>query len=235
MSIPFTTEEFLQNFGHYNLAIWPAPIVAYVVGAIAVALAIWPIRHGGRLIAGALALLWIWTGVFYFVVFPLGGLSVVTVAFGVLFVVQGALLAIEGVFRARFSFRARARVLPLFGSAMVVYAMAIYPLLGVAAGHHYPRMPMFGVAPCPVDIFTFGLLLWTHSRVPRRALIIPALWSLLGVSAIVSYGMIEDVGLLVAGVVGTALILWRDRAAMSSPLSSTRARATTRSAPLPQG
>jgi uncharacterized protein DUF6064 len=47
----------------------------------------------------------------------------------------------------------------------------------MATGHRYPEMPMFGVTPCPVTIFTFGLLLLTVRPVPRSLFVIPFVWS----------------------------------------------------------
>ncbi len=87
----------------------------------------------------------------------------------------------------------------------------LYPLIGVASGHRYPAMPMFGVAPCPTTIFTFGLLLWTIDRVPKYLLLIPLLWSLLGVVAALQLGIPEDFVLPLSGLVVTALLIWRDR------------------------
>ena len=86
-----------------------------------------------------------------------------------------------------------------------------HPRIGALLGHGYPQSPSFGVAPCPTTIFTFGLLLWTDRPVPRPLLVIPLLWSLLGVSAAVSLGIKEDLGLVVAALLGTALLIWRDR------------------------
>jgi hypothetical protein len=42
---------------------------------------------------------------------------------------------------------------------------------------------MFGVTPCPVTLFTFGVLLLSTVRVPRRILVVPVLWALIGGSA----------------------------------------------------
>ncbi len=55
-----------------------------------------------------------------------------------------------------------------------------------------------------------GLLLLTTSRVPKYVLAIPLLWSLTGVVPI-SWGILEDIGMLVAGVFATAAIVYRDR------------------------
>jgi hypothetical protein len=90
--------------------------------------------------------------------------------------------------------------------------MVVYPLLGSAFGHAYPRSPTFGL-PCPTTIFTFGLLLWTDTKLPKNVLIITFLWSLIGSSAALTLGIFEDTGLLVSGILGVALIIMRDRKA----------------------
>lgn len=211
MNVPFTASEFLANFERYNRAVWPAQIVAYAVGAAAVAGAL---RAGGgreKLVTAGLALFWVWTGIAYFIVFPPGGLSVPTVVFGTLFVLEGGVLIATGVVRSRLSFRVLPGPAAWIGGAFVLYAMVIYPLLGLVLGHRYPRAPSFGVAPCPVVVFTFGMLLWTERPVPKRALVVPSLWLLLGLQAAISFGMIEDFGLLVAGLLGGGWLLWRDR------------------------
>lgn len=70
---------------------------------------------------------------------------------------------------------------------------------------------MFGVAPCPAIIFTFGFLLWTTGRAPSWLLVIPTLWGLIGFTAVLIRGGLEDTGLLVAGLLGTGLLLYRNR------------------------
>ena len=45
----------------------------------------------------------------------------------------------------------------------------------VWSGHVYPAAPMFGVTPCPLVIFTFGMLLLSRERAPWPLLVIPAL------------------------------------------------------------
>jgi hypothetical protein len=94
---------------------------------------------------------------------------------------------------------------------LILYAMVVYPLLGAVFGHMYPAAPVFGVAPCPATIFTFGMLLWTVGRVPGWLLIIPGAWSVIGLSAALNLGVPEDFGLLVAGLTGIAMLLYRNR------------------------
>jgi hypothetical protein len=209
MNLPFTVEQFLDVFAQYNQAIWPIQIVAYVLGGAAVALAWLHPAHSGRIISSILAAFWLWTGIVYHGLF-FSQINRAALVFAVLFVLQGLLWLYLGGLRDRLAFDARGGPVAMVGGLAVLYAMLVYPLLGIVFGHSFPSAPMFGVAPCPMVILTFGLLLWTRPRVPRHLLVIPFLWSLLGFSAALSLGIREDFGLLVAGLVGTAIVLWRD-------------------------
>ncbi len=207
--LPFTTEQFLAVFAAYNHAIWPAQIIGYGLGIAVVVLALRPVRYAGRIIAGILGLYWIWMGVAYHLL-HFSAINQAATLFGLAFVVQGVLFLLVGGLAGRLAFCADRSLMGLVGAAFVAYAMIGYPLLGAAFGHVYPTAPVFGVAPCPTVIFTFGLLLWTATRVPGYLLVIPFLWTLLGFSAAASLGMREDFGLVLAGLVGTGLIVWRD-------------------------
>ena len=88
--------------------------------------------------------------------------------------------------------------------------MAGYPILGYFLNHIYPYSFPFGLVPCPVNIFTIGLLMWTSTSVPKYLLVIPFLWSLAGVVPI-SVGIYEDIGMLAAGIIGIYIILKRDK------------------------
>ena len=98
----------------------------------------------------------------------------------------------------------------LIGLVFIVYALVIYPIIGTVAGHGYPRLPTFGL-PCPTTIFTFGFFLMADKKFPLPLLVIPLLWSMIGFFAALSLGITEDDMLLVAGVVGTALIIMKNR------------------------
>jgi hypothetical protein len=70
---------------------------------------------------------------------------------------------------------------------------------------------MFGVAPCPTTIFTFGLLLWAKKPIPAYILVILLIWSIIGTMAAVSLQVPQDYGLGIAGIVGTVLVIMRNR------------------------
>jgi len=212
VEIPFTVEQFFDVFGIYNSAIWPAQILAYVLGIVALALAFRESRLSTRIVSGILALFWIWMGVFYHIVH----FSVINPAawiFGSFCILQGLLFFLIGTIFGRLTFRFILKPTSIIGGCFILYAMVVYPLLGVIFGHSYPRAPMFGVAPCPTTIFTFGILLWAIKSVPAYLLIIPLIWSIVGMSAAVNLRVPQDYGLVVAGVLGTALILIQNRKA----------------------
>jgi Family of unknown function (DUF6064) len=205
MALPFTVEEFLSVFERYNRAIGPAPLVAYVLGVAALALACRGGRGASRLVLGTLSAFWAFNGGGYHLAF-FRTVNPVATAFGVAFLAEAALLAFAAARPEPLPFRFRLAPRQLAGLAFAAYALVAYPLLGMAAGHAYPRAPMFGVAPCPTTIFTFALLLLADARVPAWLYAVPFLWSLLGVSAAAQLGIREDYGLAVAGIVGTVLL-----------------------------
>lgn len=217
MNPPFSTAEFLVVFARYNEAVWPAQALFYLLALAALRLAWRPRAGSGRGVAGVLAFFWAWMGVAYHWRF-FSEINPAAYAFGALFVVQAILLMAAGVARPRLSFRIGRDPAGVAGAVMVAYALVVYPLLGHALGHRYPAAPTFGL-PCPTTIFTFGMLLWAGRSAPAWLLAIPLAWSLLGVSAALSFGITEDYGLLAAGVVTAALALWRKR---SSPRRTMR-------------
>ena len=211
MAMPFTTEQFFEVFLRYNLDTAPAPVILYLVAAFLVALALRDDPTSDRWIAGILAFLWAWMGVVYHWIF-FAHINPAAWIFGALFVLQAGMFLWAGMARDRLSIRFRADAYGLAGATLILYGLAVYPVLGALAGHGFPEGPTFGL-PCPTTIVTFGLLLWARPRVPVHVVVMPALWSLVGANAALRLGVPEDLGLLVAGVLGTVLILARNRRA----------------------
>ena len=209
--MPFTRDQFLAVFVAYNEAVWPAQVWAYLLGLLMAALIIWPSAQRSRLVAAGLAAMWLWTGVAYHGM-NFSAISNGAWGFAALFVVQGLLFVEAGVLRGRLAFsprKGRTGWLVWTGWTLVAYASVGYPRAGQIFGHGYPAMPMFGITPCPVTLFTFGLFLLTTEPIPRRLLVIPVIWSLIGGSAAFLLGIPQDWPLLVSGVTVLAL-LWRD-------------------------
>ena len=208
--LPFTREQFLAIFVVHNHALWPAQLAAALLGlAIVSALCRRGLDRTDRsLIAAGLAVMWLATGIGYHALHFAPG-NPAAGGFAVLFVVQAALLFVDGVLHARLAFEPAAAAPRWLGWGLVFYAAVVYPALGLAMGLHWSELPAFGLTPCPVALFTTGCLLLTTHDVPRRLLVIPLLWSLIGGSAAVLLGMPQDAVLAASGL--ALLILWRRR------------------------
>ncbi len=215
MNLPFTREQFFDVFAKYNNAIWPLQALLALLALTAVFLAIRKYKFGNLTISAILGFVWLWTGVVYHVAF-FSAVNPAAYVFGTLCVIQGFLFLWVG-FRQGAEFRATLGWRQSVGSFFIIYALLLYPALGMKFGHLFPNAPTFG-APCPTTIFTFGILLWA-AKIPRYLVVIPALWSLLGFTAAFTLGVYEDIGLLVAGVVGTVIISFTKFGKKAAPVS----------------
>jgi hypothetical protein len=206
--LPFTVGQFLTVFASYNKAIWPVQFLAYLLGAAAFALAFRGGPRSDRTIATILATMWAVTAIGYHLM-SFAAINKAAYGFGALFLIEAALLAYAGVYRNRLNFGFHGDLAAWVGVFFVVYAAVLYPLIGIASGHHYPKLPMFGITPCPVTIFTLGMLLLTVNQPPGYLLAIPLLWSLIGGSAAILLQIPQDWLLLASGAITALLLLVR--------------------------
>jgi hypothetical protein len=216
--LPFTQQQFFAVFAGYNLGIWPVQIAAYLLGVVAVVALLHPSRTADRIVAAVLAAMWLWTGIAYHAL-HFSRINTAAYAFGALFVVQGLMFLSVGTVRGQLRFGLPGGRATWIGMIFLAYAAVVYPLIGVATGHAYPYLPMFGVTPCPVTIFTFGMVLLTTERFPRWLMVIPFIWSLIGGSAALLLAVPQDWLLLMSGLVSVPLIVFRDNGERPSPAS----------------
>ncbi|KJV11177.1 hypothetical protein VZ95_00100 [Elstera litoralis] len=198
MNTPFTTEQFFGVFVAYNASIWPMQIIAFVLGLVVVA-ALW--RKGPiatRLIPLILALLWAANGIGYHLLF-FSAINPAATMFAAFFVAQAILFAVSAISARGIRFETGRDVRTALGAGFIIEAMAVYPIIGVWAGHGLMKGPMFGVAPCPTTIFTIGVLFMARGRWVVWLAIIPFLWSLIGLAAAWQLGILEDIALPIAG------------------------------------
>ena len=215
MNTPFTMEQFFGVFAQYNTTVWPVPVVIYLLALAALFLAIRKTSYTDRVISAILALFWLWMGVVYHLTF-FAAINPLAYVFGGLFILQGLLFLASGTFGRKLSFGPELNIYGWAGGFFILYGLLIYPLLGYFLGHVYPYSPTFGL-PCPTTIFTFGLLLWTNKSVPKYLLVIPVLWSFIGFGAALQWHVLEDIMLLITGLVATAMLVYRDRAGKLTP------------------
>jgi hypothetical protein len=203
--LPFTVEQFFSVFASYNDAIWPAQVAAYLLGVTA----LWAIlsrrRLAGRTAAAILGTMWLWNGLAYHLTF-FAPINQAAYGFAALFVLQGAIFIGHGIVGNGLSFAGPLDWRGALGVLFIVYAGLVYPALGHLVGHSWPYAPMFGVAPCPTTIFTFGVLMLAAGPLPVWLIAIPVVWSAIGGTAAVLLNVPEDLGLLASGVLGAALL-----------------------------
>ena len=209
MKPPFTLEQFLGVFKHYNQAVFPMQIVFYLISAIAIYWAIKPNPNSDKIISSVLAFFWLWMGVAYHLIY-FTEINKLAYLFGAFFIIEGVLWIVFGVLQDKFSFQFRANKYGITGMSLILFALIVYPILGYFFGHVYPSSPTFGL-PCPTTIFTFGLLLLNEKKCPLAILIIPFLWSIIGFMAAFQFSIVEDTGLVVAGLITTSLLIYRNR------------------------
>lgn len=208
--LPFTRDQFIANFAAYNEAVWPLQVLAYLLGLTMVIMLLRPSRTNRRLIGAGLVAMWALTSIAYHGVF-FSTINAAAWFFAALFLLQGVLLLHSAVFRGQLHFGVPVGWTMWLGWAFIAYAAVVYPLLGMWAGHRYPAMPMFGITPCPVTIFTFGLMLMTTRPVSRWTLVIPFAWSLVGGSAAFLLQVPQDWLLLASGLITVPVLVYRDR------------------------
>lgn len=209
MKTPFTVDQFFNVFKTYNETVFPSQFLFYFLAGIAIYLIFRYKPSGGKIISGILSFFWLWMGIVYHLIF-FTSINKAAYAFGALYIVQGFLFLIVGVFQNRLSFRFHPGMHGITGFILVVYSLILYPVFGYLQGHVYPASPTFGL-PCPTTIFTFGMLLMLDNRCPVIIMIIPFLWSLVGFTAAFQFGVVEDTGLLIAGLVAVTMVLLRNR------------------------
>jgi hypothetical protein len=208
MGQSLTLEVLLDVFEKYNLAIWPMQVVGYVLGLAALYLVIRKKGFHQLWIGLILSFFWLWTGIVYFMLY-LGPVYLPACVFGAFFVVQSIFFLVHP-FSQRPSHGDEGIINRLAGLVFVAYAMVGYPIAGLLLGHVYPWSPVFALTPCPLVVFTLGTFLLSDTKLPWWMLPVPVLWAIGGIVP-VSLGVLEDIGLLLAGVVGTSLIIYRDR------------------------
>jgi len=129
MHLPFNEEQFLRVFAEYNRAVWPAQLLLYAAAVTALLFAAKKSKHSGRVVAAILALLWLWMGVVYHVLF-FAAINKAAYLFGAFFVVEALLFFALAVREPPPTFRFRADARGAFAAAVFAYSLIVYPLLG---------------------------------------------------------------------------------------------------------
>jgi hypothetical protein len=199
--VMYSRQTYYRLFELYNVAIWPAQIVAVVAGVSAWALLRRADLRRGRLIAAFLALCWLWVAIaFHAKRYAAINWAAVDFAWG--FGVEAVLLVWTGIIRGRLVFDREGRPMARAGLAIFLFALAVQPVAGLVFGRTWRQLEFFGLAPDPTAIGTLGLLLVAAGRTRWELIVIPAIWCVL--SAAMLWAMKTPDAWIVA--IGAALV-----------------------------
>ncbi len=207
VTMPFTEEQFFAVFAAWNSAVWPLQVTAYLLGFGVLGL-LRGSRTSTAAVMFALALMWLVNGIGYHWLF-FSEINPAARYIAGVFVLEALMMLAFPIVAPGFRIAPAKDARTVIGLGLMIYALLIYPLLGRLAGHVYPAVPVFGIAPCPTTIFTIGVLLLGSWGTARWLLMIPALWGVVGGSAAVLLGVPQDYGLIVATLVVLGLAIGR--------------------------
>lgn len=197
--LPFDAEVLASVVAQYNRAVWPAPVVALVLGLATLGLA-W--RGGGRLPLLILGAGWAWTGiVFHYGTFAL--LNFMAPTYAVVFLVEAAVLGWLAL-RGGVGFERPRRPVEWIGLALALFALLLWPLLALATPFGLAAAEVALVTPDPTALFTLGVLLMVRGRTPWSGALLPLLWTFVGGATAWVLG--ADLA-LARGALGVAAIL----------------------------
>ena len=208
MNLPFTPDQFLDVFKSYNLTVWPAQILLVVLALLMIFVLFKKNFYSDRLISTGLAVLWLWMGIVYHIIF-FTRINPAAYLFGTLYVIQAGLFVYYGIITKELIYTYSNNTVGIISILFFLYALIFYPLLSYQFGHLYPSTPTFGL-PCPTTIFTFGMIILMENR-KKIIFIIPIVWSLVGFIAALKLGIYQDIGLLIGGVISSMILFSRKR------------------------
>ncbi len=176
----FSPRTYYRLFEIYNVAIWPAQIVAFALALVLLAL-VWRRRVVGRpailAILAILTVCWLWVAV-VFLAHRYATINWAAVYFAWGFGLQSVLLLISclGLFRTERAPEAQSLPGRRAGMAILLFALLVEPFAGVLFGRGWMATEIFGLAPDPTAIATLGILLVAPVRRRGYRMVIPLIW-----------------------------------------------------------
>ena len=170
----FSPQTYYRLFEVYNTGLWPAQILTLAAGLAIATLMVRGPRWRGRVIASLLAFVWFFVAWGYFIDrYATINLAAPYFAWG--FVVQAVLTVVVGVVLGHITFDGVKTPTQKAGIALFLFALIFQPLIGPLVGREWSGMELFGLAPDPTVVGTFGVLL-AANRTRWELFVIPVLW-----------------------------------------------------------
>lgn len=131
--------------------------------------------RAGRGIAAILALCWLWVA-WSFHWQRYASINLAAGYFAWAFVVQALLLLWLGVVRGRLAPGPASRLQQRAGLGLLLFALLLFPLMGLLLGRSWTQAEVFGMAPDPTALATLAVLLLAGARPAWWLYPIPVAW-----------------------------------------------------------
>lgn len=190
----------------HNEAVWPLHVLATAAGLGILVLLRRPSARQGQAIAALLAIAWAWVA-WSFLWERFAAINWAILYVVPFFALQAATLLWTGVARGRLRFALGRDAASVAGVAVVLYAVFVHPLVGIAA-RSLGAAEVVGIAPDPTAIATLGLVLLAPGRVRWELLVIPILWCLFSAATLWALGSFAAWVPLSAAAVTAAAAVW---------------------------
>jgi hypothetical protein len=203
----FSPRTYYRLFELYNLAIWPAQILAIALGLAILAL----LRRGdawqGRAVVAILAVCWLWVAWAYLLV-RYDTINWAARYFAAAFAIEALLLIWTGLFRNRLLLRPARDLAGLAGLCIFLFALLVQPMVGPLAGREWVQAEIFGVAPDPTVIATLGVLLMAD-RSLWELYLIPLIWCAVSGATLWTMQSSDALVMPFVGVLVLCLAAWK--------------------------
>lgn len=205
MKTPFSSEEFFSVFGRYNTSLFPSQILILIL-AIVLLLLLHSRSKSRHLYSGLfLGALWIWNGAAYHIAL-FSQINNVAKVFGSLFILQGVLIILNSFGKREIHYDLTKGIRGYTAYFLAIFGLIIYPAIGFITGSEIIHTISLGL-PCPSTLFSFGIFLFASNRLPRYLMIIPSLWAVVGLSAAINFGVLQDFMLIISAVAANIFLL----------------------------
>jgi hypothetical protein len=171
-----SAETWWNQIGAYNNAIFPMQIITMVAAAVLTYLLF--VKSGTKtnnMIKAYLSFTFAWNGIIFFLIF---GKELPGTILGAPLCIIVAILFTWDIFANKTQFRLPKTKWQKYLTILLVLCALLYPLIGLAIGHYYPKTCTFGTMPCPTTVFALALLAAAIPTVDKKAYILLLLWAL---------------------------------------------------------
>ncbi len=183
----FSGQTYYRLLESYNREIWPLQVPVLLAGIGMLWLAVRRPAGHGRVIAGALALAWLWVAWGWHLERH-ASINPVATAFAVVFALQALLLVWFGLVRDHIHWQTVSRGARNAGLGIFLFALVIYPVVTPLAGRPWTQVELAGIAPDPTALATLGLLVVIAAGQRWLLALIPFTWCLVSTAVLHTLG-----------------------------------------------